>query len=53
VDPRLVLVFELGAVVDPDEFRRAGLRVLDSADRHVVIAFADDPELAPISHENS
>jgi subtilisin family serine protease len=42
----LVLVFELGALVDPDDFRRAGLRVLDSADRHVVIAFADDPELA-------
>ncbi len=41
-----MLVFELGASVDPDEFRRAGLRVLDSADRRVVIAFADDPELA-------
>ena len=46
VDPRLVLVFELGALVDADEFRRAGLRVLDSSDRQVVIAFADDPELA-------
>jgi len=46
VDPRLVLVFELGAPIEADEFRRAGLRVLDSSDRRVVIAFADDPDLA-------
>ena len=46
VDPRLVLVFELGASVDADEFRRAGLRVVDSSDRRLVVAFADDPELA-------
>ncbi len=46
VDPRLVLVFELGSAIDPDEFRRSGLRVLDSAGQRVVIAFADDPQLA-------
>lgn len=46
VDPRLVVVFQLGATVDADEFRRAGLRVVDSSDNRVMIAFADDPELA-------
>ncbi len=46
VDPRLVLVFELGATVDVDEFPRAGLRVLDASDRRVIVAFADDPGLA-------
>ncbi|HVF74258.1 MAG TPA: S8 family peptidase [Acidimicrobiales bacterium] len=46
IDPRLVLVFELGAPVEPEDFRRAGLRVLDASHRRVVIAFADDPELA-------
>jgi hypothetical protein len=45
VDPKLVLVFELSQGVDPDEFRRAGLRVLDSSDAGVVVAFADDPQL--------
>ena len=46
VDPRLVLVVELGAAVDPQEFSRAGLRLLDSSDRRFVVAFADDPQLA-------
>ncbi len=46
IDPRLVLVVELGAPVGPDEFRRAGLRVLDAADKTVVVAFADDPQMA-------
>ena len=46
IDPRLILVFELGAPVDQDEFRRSGLRVLDGSDRHVVIAFSDDPAMA-------
>ena len=46
VDPRLMLVFELGASIDADEFRRAGLRVVDSSDGLLVVAFADDPELA-------
>jgi hypothetical protein len=46
VDPRLILVFELSGPVDPADFRRAGLRVLDGSDDHVVVAFADDPELA-------
>ncbi len=46
VDPRLLLVFELGASVDVDEFRRAGLRVVDSSDERLIVAFADDPELA-------
>lgn len=46
VDPRLILVFELNASIDADEFRRAGLRVVDSSDGLLVVAFADDPELA-------
>ena len=46
VDPRLILVFELGATVDAEEFRKAGLRVVDSSSRKLIIAFADDPELA-------
>jgi hypothetical protein len=46
VDPRLVLVFELVAPVDVEDFRRAGLRVLDGSDSRLVVAFADDPSLA-------
>lgn len=46
VEPHLVVVFELGAPIDPEDFRRSGLRVVDSSDGRVVIAFADDPELA-------
>lgn len=46
VDPRLVLVIELNAPVDPDEFRRAGLQILDGSSSQVVVAFADDPALA-------
>ena len=45
IDPRLVLVFELGGSVDEDEFRRAGLRVLDFSDGRLLVAFSDDPEL--------
>ena len=45
VDPKLIVVFDLGTVVDPDEFRRSGLQVLDGSDRTVVVAFADDPQL--------
>ncbi|MCA1702924.1 MAG: S8 family peptidase [Actinobacteria bacterium] len=45
IDPRLVLVFELGATVATEEWHRAGLRVLDGSDRRVVIAFADDPAM--------
>jgi Subtilase family len=46
VDPKLILVFDLAGPVEPDEFRRAGLRVLDGSDSRVVVAFADDPALA-------
>jgi hypothetical protein len=46
VDPKLVVIFELCATVDADEFRRAGLTVLDASDRRLVVAFADDPQLA-------
>ena len=46
IDPRLILVFELGASIGADEFRRAGLNVVDSSDRRLVVAFSDDPELA-------
>lgn len=45
VDPKLILVVNLGGPVADDEFRRAGLRVLNSADKSVVIAFADDPQM--------
>ena len=45
IDPRLIVVFELGSRVDPDEFRKAGLRVIDSSDDQLLVAFADDPEL--------
>ena len=45
VDPKLVIVFELGPSVDLDEFRKSGMHVVDSSDRRVVVAFADDPEL--------
>jgi hypothetical protein len=41
-----VLVIELGSSLDADEFRKAGLRVLDSSDKAFVVAFADDPQLA-------
>ncbi len=46
IEPHLVIVFELGAPVDAEEFRRAGLRVVDSSHSRLVVAFADDPELA-------
>lgn len=46
VDPRLVLRVDLGAPVSSDEFRRARLQVLDAADNTVVVAFADDPQMA-------
>ena len=46
IDPRLVLVFELGGSIAEDEFRRAGLRVVDFSDRQLLVAFTDDPELA-------
>lgn len=41
-----MLVIELGSAVDVDEFRRAGLTVLDGSESKVVVAFADDPQLA-------
>ena len=40
------MVVQLGAVVAADEFRRAGLQVLDSSDRKFVVVFADNPQLA-------
>lgn len=46
VDPRLILVFDIVGPVDMEDFRRAGLRVLDGSDRQVVVAFADDSSLA-------
>lgn len=46
VDPKLILVIELGTPVDPEEFRRAGLQVLDASDHTAVVAFSDDPALA-------
>lgn len=46
VDPRLVLVFDLGTSMNAEEFRRSGFRVVDSSHKRVIVAFADDPELA-------
>lgn len=46
VDPRLILVFELGASIDADEFRKAGLNVVDSSDDRLIVVFSDDPEMA-------
>lgn len=46
VEPHLVVVFELGAPLDADEFKRSGLRVVDSSNGRVIVAFADDPEMA-------
>ncbi|MDE0066246.1 MAG: S8 family peptidase [Acidimicrobiaceae bacterium] len=45
IDPRLIVVFELGERVSADEFRKSGLRVVDSSDSKLMVAFADDPEL--------
>ena len=39
------MVIRLNTPVDPDEFRRAGIRVLDDTNGRTVIAFADDPQL--------
>ena len=46
IDPRLILVFDLVGPIETDEFRRAGLRVLDGTDNRLIVAFADDPSLA-------
>lgn len=46
IEPHLVVVFELGASVDAEEIRRSGFRVVDSSHSRVIVAFADDPELA-------
>jgi hypothetical protein len=45
IDPRLILVFETRGPIEPDEFRPAGLQVLDSSIRTAVVAFASDPDL--------
>ncbi len=39
------MVIRLNAPVDPEDFRRAGIRVLDDTNGRTVIAFADDPQL--------
>jgi subtilisin family serine protease len=45
VDPRLVMVIRLNRTVDPEDFKRAGIRVLDDSSGRSVIAFTDDPHL--------
>ena len=50
VDPRLVFVLEFHSQVEADELRRAGLTILDGSNRHAVVAFSDDLELA-LFHE--
>lgn len=45
IEPRLLLVLELGAHIDAGEFRKAGMRVVDSSDQKFVVAFSDDPQL--------
>ncbi len=49
IDPHLIMVFELGASVSTDEFRRSDLRIVDSSDDRLMIAFADDRELTAFS----
>lgn len=39
-------MFELNTEVDPDEFRKANLIVLDAGESKVVVAFASDPQMA-------
>lgn len=46
IDPRLIMVFDLNASLGVDDFRRAGLKVVDFSDKRLVVAFSDDPELA-------
>ncbi len=46
IDPKLVLVFDLGPTASIEDFRRADLQIVDSSEKQVVVAFADDPELA-------
>jgi len=41
-----MLVFKLEALIDTDEFRKTGLRVVDASNDRLIVAFADDPELA-------
>lgn len=45
-DPKLILRIELGARVTEDDFARAGLTVLGSAEQDVLVVFADDADLA-------
>lgn len=45
VQPDLILRARLNRPVDPNEFTKAGLQVLDMADDLVVVAFASDPAL--------
>ncbi len=45
IDPRLIMVFELNTSLSTDEFRKSDLRVVDSSDNSLMIAFADDLEL--------
>ena len=45
VEPNLVLRVHLNREIDPVEFERAGMRVLDMSEDGVVIAFADDPSM--------
>ena len=39
IDPRLVVVFELGAPVSAAEFRKSSLRVVDSSGSQIMVAF--------------
>lgn len=45
IDPRLILVFETNALLEPDVFRPAQLQILDSSTGSAVVAFASDPQL--------
>ena len=46
VDPKLILVVNLGGPVADDEFRRAGLRCSIPLTSRSLIAFVDDPQMA-------
>ena len=45
IDPRLIMVFELGSSLSTDEFRKSDLQVVDSSDNRLMVAFADDRDL--------
>jgi hypothetical protein len=46
IEPKLVMTIRLNRAIEPGEFARAGIQILNMSQDLVVIAFADDPSLA-------